>query len=238
MAITQTTALKVEAINALLAVRQRVDELLPDIERLRRSVEWKIDGSPVSAADRLVEAEVEKLLVTRFGQLNFIGEETFQENQVGSADLTAVLDPIDGTENFISGLKEWGSSLSLWWRKKHLASILLLPELNQSLVTGNEIEKHESRIHSFSSSTSSELISRLQIGQENRISGCAVFNLFSVVTGRFSTFSNPVGAYSWDLLAGLQLALEHGCKVEVEGEKYDGEYLEPGQRYRVEISSQ
>lgn len=231
-------ALKVEAISALLAVRQRVDELLPDIERLRRSVEWKIDGSPVSAADRLVEAEVEKLLVIRFGKLNFIGEETFQENQVGSADLTAVLDPIDGTENFISGLKEWGTSLSLWWRKKHLASILLLPELNQSLVTGNEIEKHESRIHSFSSSTSSELISRLQIGQENRISGCAVFNLFSVVTGRFSTFSNPVGAYSWDLLAGLQLALEHGCKVEVEGEKYDGEYLEPGQRYRVEISSQ
>ena len=215
-----------------------MDELLPDIEGLRRSVEWKIDGSPVSAADRLVEAEVEKLLVIRFGQLNFIGEETFQDNQVGSADLTAVLDPIDGTENFISGLKEWGTSLSLWWRKKHLASILLLPELNQSLVTGNEIEKHESRIHSFSSSTSSELISRLQVGEENRISGCAVFNLFSVVTGRFSTFSNPVGAYSWDLLAGLQLALEHGCKVEVEGEKYDGEYLEPGQRYRVEISSQ
>lgn len=238
MAITLTKALKVEATRALLAVRQRVDELLPDIDRMRRSVEWKIDGSPVSAADRLIEAEVEQLLVIRFGQLNFIGEETFEENQVGSADLTAVLDPIDGTENFISGLKEWGMSLSLWWQKEHLASILLLPELNQSLVTGNEIEKHESRIHSFSSSTTLELISRLQIGQENRISGCAVFNLFNVVTGRFSTFSNPAGAYSWDLLAGLQLALEYSCAVEVEGEKYYGEYLEPGQRYRVEIFSQ
>ena len=35
----------------------------------------------------------------------------------------AVLDPIDGTENFCSGLKEWGVSLSIWQGARHAGSL-------------------------------------------------------------------------------------------------------------------
>ncbi|GFZ97801.1 hypothetical protein [Nesterenkonia alkaliphila] len=57
-----------------------------------------------------------------------------------------------------------------------------------------------------------------------------------MITGRVRRFVNPVGAYSWDLLAGLQLALEHGCTVTIDDAPYTGEYLHPGVKYRVDIS--
>jgi hypothetical protein len=36
-------------------------------------------------------------------------------------------------------------------------------------------------------------------------------------------------------LAGLNLALEHGLSVTVEGKEYAGEYLSPHQKYRFKI---
>jgi len=147
----------------------------------------------------------------------------------------AVLDPIDGTENFCSGLKEWGFALSIWENDQHRGSMLLMPELGEKMLSGNIPRVPRSRIVGFSSSYHSEIGSGLIEHPEGRIMGCAVYNLFNVTRGSFSRFINPKGAYSWDLLAGVALAFEAGCKVYVEGELYNGQFLEPNQRYRVDI---
>jgi myo-inositol-1(or 4)-monophosphatase len=87
----------------------------------------------------------------------------------------------------------------------------------------------------LSSTVSPETNAVLQTIREARITGCAVYNLFNVARGAFARFVNPRGAYSWDLLAGLQLATELGCRVELDGDLYDGRFLAPGRRYRVDI---
>ena len=223
------------ARKAMEEVERLVLKLLPTIDSLRTKITLKPDNSPVTEADLLIEVEVEVALRELLGDITFHGEESFMDKGIDARGWVAVLDPIDGTENFCSGLKIWGLSLSLWHSGVHICSMLMLPELGEKLVTGDELVHFSSRITGFSSSISDELVSRLSDAGEVRISGCAVFNLYNVVRGTYSRFVNPVGAYSWDLLAGVSLALEHGCEVEIDGQTYNGSYLEPGRKYRVDI---
>jgi len=211
---------------------------MPSIIAFRREVSWKPDGSPVTKADILVEEKIESLLRRCLGELTFHGEESFTQTGTGSSGWVAVLDPIDGTENFCSGSKIWGVSLSVWNDGLHLGSMLMLPELGEKLLTGDSVEHFSSRITGLSSSISEDLVHELANAGEARISGCAVYNLMNVIKGTYARFANPVGAYSWDLLAGVSLALEHGCEVEIDGQSYSGSYLEPGRKYRVDIRHQ
>jgi len=216
-------------------VRALVTESLPDLLERRRDVRWKEDGSPVTAADVLLERRISSWLAERLPGLTVIGEESYASAPAPREGWIALVDPIDGTENFCAGLKLWGVSLSLWEGRAHRGSLLMLPELGDHLASGESVEPFASRIAGFSSSWSPAIGEGLAASAEGRIFGCAVFNLYSVVRGSLARFTNPKGCRAWDLAAGLMLALEHGCAVSVEGEEYDGSFLEPDRRYRVDI---
>ena len=206
------------------------------IENLRYDIHFKPDGSPVTASDVLIENLIHGYLKDKLPSVTFAGEESFTEDiSTDGRGYYAILDPIDGTENFCSGLKEWGVSFTLWHDGIHLGSLLYMPELNEHLMTGDSIKPIRSRIHGFSSSMCQEILDAMKIGTESRLMGCAVYNLYNVIRGAFSRFTNPRGAYAWDLLPGLMLAMEHHCRITVEGAPYGGEFLEPGKKYRVDI---
>lgn len=216
-------------------VRALVAGSLPELLARRGAVSWKPDGSPVTEADILLEGRISGWLAGRLPGFTLIGEESYAGAPAPADGWIAVLDPIDGTENFCSGLKLWGVSLSLWEGRAHRGSLLMLPELGDHLASGDTLPAIRSRIAGFSSSWSSEIGAGLAATPEGRIFGCAVYNLYNVVRGSLARFTNPKGARSWDLAAGLMLACEHGCAVTVDGEDYDGSFLEPDRRYRVDI---
>ena len=225
-----------QVTDLLDGVRNLVAGLLPAIEERRYDVRWKEDGSPVTEADTFLEARLEEWLGERLPDLVLIGEESFGPGLAGRRDgWIAVLDPVDGTENFCSGLKEWGVSLSLWHGQDHAGSLLMLPELGDHMMTGRPVRQVRSRITGFSSSINPALVSGISEAGEARIFGCAVYNMFNVTRGALSRFVNPKGACSWDLLAGLMLAREHGCDILIDGNEFDGSFLEPDRRYRVDI---
>lgn len=225
----------VEIAALLDGVRALVAASLPEILARRGEISWKADGSPVTQADILLEDRLADWLGERLPGLTLIGEESYAGDPAPRDGWIAMLDPIDGTENFCSGLKEWGVSLSLWRGRDHAASLLLLPELDEHLATGQAIPRLRSRITGFSSSISPEIVAGIADAGEARIMGCAVYNLYNVARGALARFVNPKGAHAWDLLAGLMLAREHGCDISINGEAYDGSFLEPDQRYRVDI---
>lgn len=210
-------------------------EALPRVLSMRYDIVWKQDGSPVTSADVWIENEIREVLLSRLPGLAFIAEESWSQDSSVDGEWIALLDPIDGTENFCSGLKEWGTSLSLWHGNKHAASMLLLPELGETMMSGDIEFVPQSRIVGFSSSYHEEIGQAIAQQSEARIMGCAVYNLFNVIRGSFARFVNPKGAYAWDLMAGVALAHESGCDILVNGKGYDGGFLEPSQRYRVDI---
>lgn len=206
------------------------------IQEGRFDIEIKPDGSPVTQSDVYVENLVKKYVEEKLPEVTFVGEENFNElTSTVPEGYYAILDPIDGTENFCSGLKEWGVSFTLWYGHDHLGSLLFLPELGEHLMTGDTLTPIHSRIRGFSSSMCDEILEGMRSTQESRLMGCAVYNLYNVIRGSFARFTNPRGAYSWDLLPGLMLAREHNCDIELEGKPYHGEFLEPGRKYRVDI---
>ena len=117
-------------------INQLILENLPALQASRYKVKYKADGSPVTEADVWLEKLIGSHLGKRLPGLRLIGEESFDFTWEASEGYLAILDPIDGTENFCSGLKEWGVSLSLWQGRTHLGSMLMMPELGESLKTG------------------------------------------------------------------------------------------------------
>lgn len=208
---------------------------LPTIQSLRYEIELKSDNTPVTKADVYLEKAILNLLKSKIPTISMIGEETYQVDGFCQSEYVAVLDPIDGTENFCSGLKEWGVSFGIWRDNDFLGSFLLMPELNLRLLSGDEITPVASRIIGLSSAINQELLDCMVNFQQYRIMGCAVYNLYNVINGSYNKFINPVGAYIWDLLPGIMLALEQGCKVLINDKPYTGEFLSPTEKYRIVI---
>ena len=69
------------------------------------------DFDPVTEADRAAEAVMRRLIKASFPRHGIVGEEFGNERE--DAEYVWVLDPIDGTKSFISGMPVWGSLIAL-----------------------------------------------------------------------------------------------------------------------------
>lgn len=221
----------------LLQVWKLILENLDKTLSMRQDFVLKADDSPVTKADYFHEKLISDYLSQELKDLIMIAEESYKNKVIPQNKWIAILDPIDGTENFASGLKEWGVALSIWKGQKHYGSGLYLPELNQFMVSGQKIKKFNSRIIGLSSSYNDEIGTLIKSTKESRIMGCCVYNSYNVIRGSYSQFVNPKGAYCWDVQASVMLALEHSCRVELDGNDYDGRLLDPNKRHRINISN-
>ncbi|HZH67704.1 MAG TPA: inositol monophosphatase family protein [Chitinophagales bacterium] len=218
-------------------VQQIIKSNLKEILALRNDKILKEDNSYVSKGDLLCESLIKELIKSTYPDYALISEESPEENMKAfHSEKVIILDPIDGTENFVSGLKEWGVAVCVYEAGKHQESMLALPELDLYLKTGDKFDKFDSRIAGISSSLTKEDLLKLEPGFEYRIIGCCVYNMYNVITGSYYSFENPKGAKVWDIISGLNMALEHGLSVTVNNKNYEGELLRPDQKYifRVE----
>ena len=88
------------------------DTILPFF-RTALAVENKKAGGfdPVTAADRAAEQSMRTLIRKQFPDHGILGEEYGSEHT--DAEYVWVLDPIDGTKSFISGMLAWGTLIGL-----------------------------------------------------------------------------------------------------------------------------
>jgi myo-inositol-1(or 4)-monophosphatase len=166
----------------------------------------------VTEGDLLVERTVIAVAEAELAEVHLISEEMELLDVPPTEQATVlVVDPIDGTENFTSGLPEWGVSIACYRNGVHVGSLLGAPEMGIWLRTGDMVPRFTSRIRGLSSSLSREQIAALGVGPEYRMIGCCVVNMMAVVRGSYLSFENPKGANSWDILAGLNLRSNTGC---------------------------
>ncbi|WP_429147734.1 inositol monophosphatase family protein [Aeromonas rivipollensis] len=214
-----------------------IKQELEDILRLRSSYSKKDDDSFVSKGDLKVQDIVFELIRKHLPEHVLISEELapFEGIEWNPKGSYVVLDPIDGTENFVSGLKEWGIGISIYTQGVHQESCIYLPELNDLHITGMPMTHHRSRIRGLSSSLTKQDLLQLEEGFEYRIIGCSMYNMLAAVRGAYASFENVKGVNCWDILPGLNFALEHGCEALVDGEPYQGQLLFPTQKYKINI---
>ncbi len=85
--------------------------LLAEIPVGETDIMVKADGSYVSAADRRIEAAWREAIAGQFGDHDVVGEE-YPAQRRGSA-WEWVLDPIDGTDNFVHAMATFGTLVAL-----------------------------------------------------------------------------------------------------------------------------
>jgi len=151
----------------------------------------------------------------------------------GKSDYKWVIDPLDGTHNYIHRFPLFGVSIALEYKGDVILGVIYLPTMRQmftaekgkgaflngrKILTSKLSEIRDSMVSmdsSFSNSkrvmlgTLSRLIDR---GFRIRIPGSAVFELTSVAQGitsaHISYFTNP-----WDVAAGFLIITEAGGKI-------------------------
>jgi histidinol-phosphatase len=118
---------------------------LPRFRAADLRVDEKPDLTPVSDADRAVEEALRAAIAERRPGEGFLGEEGGGEE----ADTRWVVDPIDGTRNFVRGIPIWATLVALEREGRSVVGVASAPALRQRwwAARGEGAHRDDSRIH-------------------------------------------------------------------------------------------
>lgn len=222
---------RVATQESLLQAVQECAELAGSVAlsryRTELAVEWKSDGSPVTAADRAAEDAVRQWIRERFPADGVLGEE-FGE-RAGTSGLRWIIDPIDGTKAFVRGVPLWGSLVAVAEGERVLAGAAVFPAVGETIAaaTGcgswhNQSRARVSAVADLGAATVLITDSRAfpapagRDGWERLAGGAAVsrswgdaFGYLMVATGRAEVMVDAI-ANAWDIACFLPIVEEAG----------------------------
>jgi histidinol-phosphatase len=116
---------------ALLIGREAGQFTLQYFQRDNFDVERKSDRSPVTVADRGAEQLLRDRILAAYPTDGIIGEEWGAVE--GSSGYTWILDPIDGTKSFISGVPLYGTMIGIEHAGRSVAGYVYIPGLDEGV---------------------------------------------------------------------------------------------------------
>lgn len=222
-----------QARQSLLAVKAHIlGQPIPQAG----AVQLKADGSRVSQGDLFYDALIARSLQASLPHCRIVSEESVNQEAFPSLGWAALIDPLDGTENFTDGRPEWGISIWLAFQGREAGAALILPSIRAGLVSGDCLDAP------FRSEVLA--VSAADVGapappgfRGYRANGSAVWNIYHVLRGGFAGFRSGPVLSAWDIQAGLSLSCEAGCEARVNGLAYDHRPLDLQQRHRIELTA-
>ena len=195
--------------------------------------EKKADRSIVTEIDKKSEKIITGFLHSNFPSHKIIGEESGTSFSGDNDGYCWVIDPLDGTHNYIRGISLFGVSIGLLYGQEFAAGVIYLPCEDILYVSerGSGSFKNNTRIKVSSVNSLQEctlaydsgfkanaqqklkLLQKIAPGVFNvRILGASVRNLTYLAEGKVDMvieFDDKL----WDYSAGISLVLEAGGKV-------------------------
>ncbi|MBI2014648.1 MAG: histidinol phosphate phosphatase [Candidatus Rokubacteria bacterium] len=98
------------ALDAAVEAARAAGEIALGYFRGGFEVTLKADATPVTQADREAERAIVEILGRAFPEYGVLGEEFGGR---GSTDVRWIVDPIDGTKNFVRGIPLWATLIAL-----------------------------------------------------------------------------------------------------------------------------
>ncbi len=231
---------------AVRAARSAGDIILRSADNLDRiQVDQKSKNDFTSEVDRNAEQEIIKIIRTAFPDHGFLAEESGE--QIGN-DYVWVIDPLDGTTNFLHGFPQYAVSIALKIKGKLEVGVVYDP-LRDELFTasrggGAMLNNRRLRVTKqnslrgaligtgFPFKKQEHLDAYLQMFRAIcidaagiRRAGAAALDLAYVAAGRLDGFWE-IGLHEWDMAAGVLLIQEAGGVVT--DFSFNDNYLESG----------
>lgn len=194
-------------------------------------IEEKSRANFVTSIDKEIEENIKKELALAYPHVDFVGEE---ESTNTASNLFWLLDPIDGTQNFIKAQYPSMISLALVKDKEVIFAIIYDPYFDKmyhaskgegAYIEGQRIFVSKTNLNraiimygtspyrrEISNKTFELARSLFDHGNDIRRSGSACYDLVQVATGKADGYVE-LFVHSWDYAAGYLLILEAGGKV-------------------------
>ncbi|MFK8078402.1 MAG: histidinol-phosphatase [Granulosicoccus sp.] len=169
---------------------------------------------PVTQADKEAEIAIREILSTEFPRVGFYGEE--HDAVESESGLTWVVDPIDGTRAFMSGMPLWGTLIGLFNGENAILGVMDQPFFSERFTAANGLSQLRS------SSGVQTLNTRSGISLESATMYCTTPDMFVSDQGkrRFEGVKDAVqltryggDCYAYGLLAAGHVDLVLDCDL-------------------------
>jgi fructose-1,6-bisphosphatase/inositol monophosphatase family enzyme len=186
-------------------------------------------GNLLTETDLAIERYIQDELAVEFPSHGVLSEETATETSTDG--YVWVVDPIDGTKNFASGIPFWCINVALCHNGEPLVAVTHDPNHHETFwaVRGGGAFVNETPIRASDKPTVLASILGLDIGYDNergkqllrlinqlfpnmqaiRIAGSAALGLAYAACGRYDVFVHRY-LFPWDIAAGILLVREAG----------------------------
>lgn len=217
------------AVSAARTAGNFISRSLDRVDQL--TIESKGRNDFVTQVDRSAEAEIIKVIRKAYPQHAVLGEET---GASGDNEVVWIIDPLDGTTNFLHGLPHFAVSIGIQVRGKLEHGVIYAPStqdlyiatrgggatLNNRKIRGSTAKELDSALIGTGIPIKPELLDAympmLKTIASNsagiRRAGSAALDLAYVAAGRLDGFFE-LGLKPWDMAAGIVLVQEAGGTV-------------------------
>ena len=229
-------------LNVMLkTARKAAKGLLKDFGEVEQlQVSAKGPGDFVSRADRQAERVIREALMEARPSYGFLGEE---DGAVPGEDPTRrwIVDPLDGTTNFLHGLPHWAISIALEHKGQIVAGVVYDPVKDEMFFAekglGAFLNESRLRVSGRTRMTEAIFATGVPFGPRRdlpttladmarlmplcagvRRFGAAALDLAYVAAGRYEGFWER-GLMPWDMAAGLLIVSEAGGFVAAIGQE-------------------
>jgi histidinol-phosphatase len=120
-------------VEVAIAAAQAAGEVALRYFRTRLTVDYKSDRSPVTQADRECEQRIVEELRRSFPDYGVMGEEFGEQDAAHSGRPRWIIDPIDGTKNFIRGIPYFATLIGLEENGEVTAGVIYAPAVDDLL---------------------------------------------------------------------------------------------------------
>jgi len=206
-----------------------------------RKVRKKAKNSLVSDVDLKAEKIIENLIKKHFPNDSILSEE--EASITKKSGYKWVIDPLDGTHNYLRNLPYFGVSIALEHKKEVILGVINLPFFNELYTAekgrgafmnnkrirvsnrslANAYINYDSNFHKESDRKTNIFSKLARETFQIRITGCAVINQTSVANGNLDAHI-AFGTNPWDIAAGFLLVREAGGKVTGINNEYISHY--------------
>ncbi len=224
---------------AIKAARAAGEIIMSHLEAGSVEVYEKHEGETYTNCDVLCEKKIREIIGREFSSHDFLGEECGRSGE--KSEYLWIIDPIDGTNNFIARIPFFAVCIALAVRGELAASVMFNPITNELFTSEkgkgaflNGVQMSISRVHhlehaliGFNAGKEGEgtlflnAFHRLQPrAKRTRILGASALELAYVAAGKIDGFIS-MHSHLWDYAAAVLLVREAGGSVfNLQGEQW------------------
>ncbi len=235
---TPYDALRLSAIlDAATAAAYAGEEVIREGARRLGTLQWQSKGRSDfltevdTSSERVIRARLQHELAAQFGAVPVLGEESWTDDEI-PAGLCFVVDPLDGTTNFLHGVPTYAVSIAAVHDGEPIVGVIRHAAIDEtySAVRGGGAWLNGERMHVSPNTDPARSLIATGIpfgGEENldryarqfvpvaaataglRRAGAAALDLAGVAAGRYEAFWE-LQLSPWDIAAGLLMIEEAG----------------------------